>query len=140
MLKDLSKAFDCLSYELLLEKLHAYGFSFADLQLGHSYLRNRKQGTNLNPKKKILFGVPQRSKLGHLFFHIFLCGMFFVMSNIDFGSYADDNTPYVAVDCIKMPLENWKMIQPSYSNGFLITRCRQIKINVTAMLITMDMS
>lgn len=50
--KDLSKAFDCLSYEFLLEKLHAYGFSFADLQLGHSYLRNRKQGTNLNPKKK----------------------------------------------------------------------------------------
>ena len=66
--------------------------------------------------------------------------MFFVMSNIDFGSYADDNTPYVAVDCIKMPLENWKMIQSSYSNGFLITRCRQIKVNVTAMLITMDMS
>lgn len=52
LLKDLSKAFDCLSYELLLEKLHAYGFSFAALQLGHSCLRNRKQGANLNPKKK----------------------------------------------------------------------------------------
>ena len=40
LLTDLSKAFDCLSHELLLAKLHAYGFSFAALRLIHSYLTN----------------------------------------------------------------------------------------------------
>ena len=38
---DLPEAFDCLSHELLLAKLHAYGFSIAALRLIHSYLTNR---------------------------------------------------------------------------------------------------
>ena len=37
LLTDLSKAFDCLPHELLLAKLHAYGFSIAALRLIHSY-------------------------------------------------------------------------------------------------------
>ena len=45
LLTDLSKAFDCLSHELLLAKLHAYGFSITALRLICSYLANRKQRT-----------------------------------------------------------------------------------------------
>ena len=45
--------------------------------------------------KKILFGVPQGSILGHLSFNIFLRDLFFIINEIDFASYADDNTPYV---------------------------------------------
>ena len=45
---DLSNAFDCLSHELLLAKLHAYGFSIAALRMIHSYLINRKQITKVN--------------------------------------------------------------------------------------------
>ena len=42
-LTDLSKAFNCLPNELLINKLHAYGFSLAVLRLVHSYLSNREQ-------------------------------------------------------------------------------------------------
>ena len=48
LLTDLSKAFDCLPHELLLIKLHAYGFSIAALRLTHSYLTNIKQRTKVN--------------------------------------------------------------------------------------------
>ena len=42
LLTDSSKAFYCLSHDLLLAKLHAYGFSIPALRLLYSYLKNRK--------------------------------------------------------------------------------------------------
>ena len=105
LLTDLSKAFDYLSHELLLAKLHAFGFSFAVLRLIHSYLTNKKQRTKVNSSysswEEILFGDPQGSILGPLLFNIFLYDMFFVMNNMDFACYADDNTPYFSSHCIE---------------------------------------
>ena len=67
LLTDLSKTFDCLSNELLLAKLHAYGFSIPALRLVYSCLKNRKQRTKINPAysswEEILFGVSQGSIL-----------------------------------------------------------------------------
>ena len=40
---DLSKAFNCLSHNLLCLKLEAYGLSKNSLKLLQSYLENRKQ-------------------------------------------------------------------------------------------------
>ena len=45
---NLSKAFDCLSHELLIAKLHAYGFNLLTLKLIQSYLSKRKQRTRIN--------------------------------------------------------------------------------------------
>ena len=43
LLTDLSKAFDCLSHDLLIAKLNAYRFSITRLRLVQNYLSNRKQ-------------------------------------------------------------------------------------------------
>ena len=63
-LTDLSKAFDCLSHDLLIAKLNAYGFSMSALRFVHSYLKNHMQRTKINSEYsswKKLFGVPQGS-------------------------------------------------------------------------------
>ena len=61
-------------------------------------MKNRKQRTKINSAysswEEILCGVPEGSILGPLFFIIFLCDLFLIMDDIDFTSYADDNTPY----------------------------------------------
>ena len=48
LLTDLSKAFDCLSHDLFIAKLNAYGFSIAALGFVQNYLSNRNQRTNIN--------------------------------------------------------------------------------------------
>ena len=48
LMTDLSKAFDCLSHELLIAKLDAYGFDNKSLKLIYNYLSNRKQRVEIN--------------------------------------------------------------------------------------------
>ena len=43
ILTDLSKAFDCIPYDLLIAKLSAYGFDQEALKLIHGYLCDRLQ-------------------------------------------------------------------------------------------------
>ena len=47
-LMDLSQAFDTLSHNLLIAKLHAHGFTTESLKLVKSYLTNRCQRTKVN--------------------------------------------------------------------------------------------
>ena len=53
LLTDLSKAFNCADHELLIAKLHAYGFNTDALKCIYSYLKRRKRGL-----REILHIVP----------------------------------------------------------------------------------
>ena len=48
LLTDLSKAFVCISHDLLIAKLKAYGFSYKSLSLIKNYLSNRYQRIKIN--------------------------------------------------------------------------------------------
>ena len=64
LLTDLSKAFECLSHDLLITKLNAYGFSLSDLRFVNSHLKNGMQRTRIDSEYSYWeeinrFGIPQ---------------------------------------------------------------------------------
>ena len=94
------------------------------LKLINSYLTERKQRAKINDQFSswldIVAGVLQGSMLGQLLFviflcDIFLCDMYLFCNDIDFASYADDNTPY----CIgKTPEEVMSQLEKSSKSIF----------------------
>ena len=96
LLTDLSKAFDCLLYDIIITKLNAYQFDMKRLNFIYDYLRNRKQITKIDNAysswQNILYEVSQISILWRFLFNIDLCDLFLIMSHEDIANYADDNT------------------------------------------------
>ena len=93
---DLSKAFDCISHDLIIAKLAAYGLDDTALQLIFSYLKNRKQCVRINNTysnfENIITGVPQGSIVGPLLFDFSINDLFFFIESSSIHNFADDNT------------------------------------------------
>ena len=101
---DLSKAFDCLPYSLIIAKLHAYGLSFDACKFLSSYLSGRHQRVKIQNHrsnwKLISKGVPQGSILGPLLFNIFMNDMFLFIEHCNLYNYADDNSMSATAESI----------------------------------------
>ena len=119
---DLSKAFDCIDHELLIAKLHAYGFNIKSLEFIHSYLYDRIQRVKINSSfshwSKLESGIPQGSIKGPLLFNLFVD-----IIEIDIANYADDTTPYdldsKLENIVKLLEENADKLFDWFSNNYL---------------------
>ena len=93
---DLSKAFDSLRHDILLDKLTYYGVTHPAKKLIESYLSNRKQfvqvGNIKSTMKQVSTGVPQGSIVGPLLFNICINDIVKASSKFAFILYADDTT------------------------------------------------
>ena len=99
VLEDYSKAFDTVSFQSIITKMHKLNFSKSFLMWVLNYMSNREQFVQIDDrtssKMTIDFGIPQGSILGPLFFNLYVADL---QENIDKQitcfQYADDSTFY----------------------------------------------
>ena len=95
---ELSKTFDALNYNLLINKVNGYGFFFSAIKFVQSYLSERFQRVNINDNFsewcKILLGVPQGSILSSFSFNIFINDIFYFIQEAYICNFTDDNSLY----------------------------------------------
>ena len=118
VLLDLSKAFDSINHNILLQKLEFIGASQSSLRWFSSYLKGRSQvvriGSTLSSPLYLTHGVPQGAILSPLLFSIYLNNLSLSPRSSSLESYADDSKVFLSfpLKTPQQPKQNWKKTFP----------------------------
>ena len=123
---DLSKTFDTVNHNILLEKLKAYAIQSENLKCFRSYLSNRKQFIlydDFKTEMKIVkCGVPQGSMLGPLFFLIFVNDLSSSTKVLDPVLFADDANLFCSDNNIRVLFETANQELSQINDWFLVNK------------------
>jgi len=99
---DLSKAFDTVRHDILLDKLNFMGIRGNVLSWFQSYLKDRRQYVSINNSNSshsiLNSGVPQGSVLGPVLFLIYINDLSRCSNKLKFVHFADDTTIFYSAD------------------------------------------
>ena len=128
---DMSKAFDSLSSQLLLNKLQAYNFSDKAIQLIRSYFQRRENrvriGSVISDWVVMKRGCPQGSTFGPLMWNIFQNDLPNIISDANVSMYVDDHQVFVAHETMKrvekILVDNGEKMTKWYQDNLLKVNC-----------------
>ena len=144
ILLDFSKAFDKVSHEKLLFKLHQYGIRHETLQWIKAFLSNRLQQVVVDNDKSdtvpVTSGVPQGSVLGPILFLIYINDLpDEVRSKVRL--FADDTAVYLAVtnlndaQQLQQDLDKLQLWEDRWDMEFNPSKCTVIQVTRSKKLI-----
>ena len=129
---EMSKAYDSLPHDLVVEKFEAYGIDKNGLNLMHNYLTNRKQKTKISSSYSdwyIVRGVPQGSVLGPIFFNLFINDLFLCIKKTKICNFADDNIIYSCNINLQTILKDLKYDMQNILKWFKVDSIKSIPKN-----------
>ena len=125
---DLSKAFDTVNHQILLQKLYRYGIRGVPLQWFKSYLESRTQYVyveNVKSNPLSIQCVPQGSTLSPLLFLIYINDIPNCLEKATIRTFADDTTLFYSSNSLQ-DLE--KTINEEFNH--LLSYCSANKLSV----------
>ena len=129
LLLDISKAFNCISHEVLYAKMNSAGFDDSVIQWFRSYLHRTQQVVINNCLSTIIpvsNGIAQGTVLGPILFIFYINDILKCVRHVKISLFADDCVLYLSGN-------NWDMIRRRIQNDFDAvidwTLCNSLRLN-----------